>query len=112
MGTFKDIKDGWGNYLKAHVNYDTVSEEIRELAEERASVCRECPLLQKSELLTVLERFMPGTNQKRKIMETFNPENPNKGEVVQGYKCGACGCGFPALVFAPGKNCPENKWEK
>ena len=45
-------------------------------------------------------------------METFNPENPDKGEVVQGYKCSSCGCGFPALVFAPDKNCPENKWEK
>jgi hypothetical protein len=112
MGTIKDIKDGWGNYLKANVAYDSLDEDVKKLAEERAAVCRECPLLTKSSLLTVIERFLPGTNQKGKIMETFNPENPDKGEVVQGYKCGSCGCGFPALVFAPGKNCPENKWEK
>lgn len=111
MGNIKDIKDGWGNYLKATVDYENLEEDVKEMAEKRAAVCRECPLLVKSSLLTMIERFMPGTNQKRKIMETFNPENPNKGEVVQGYKCKGCGCGFPALVFAPGKNCPENKWE-
>lgn len=112
MGTIKNIKDGWENYLKAHNNYDDLAPEIKELAEERAAVCKECPSLVKSSLMRVVESFMPGLNKKRKIIESFNPENPDRGEVVQGYKCNECGCGFPALVFAPGKNCPKDKWKK
>ena len=27
-------------------------------------------------------------------------------------RCAKCGCGFPAMVWAPQKKCPDNKWKR
>ena len=43
MGTLKNIKDGWMNFVRANENYDSLPEDIRVMAEERAEICKVCP---------------------------------------------------------------------
>jgi len=112
MGTLKNIKDGWTNYIRANENYDNLPEDVRIMAEERAAICKTCPELKASgAMYQIIERLLPNGG-KTKMRQTFDPENKNEGTVVKGYKCNACGCAFPANVMAPGKQCPKNKWLK
>ena len=106
MGVFKNIKEGWGNYLNlSFYNRNETSPEIIEMAEERAEICRICPSLTPSGLYTIIKTILPDGN----AIETLSPEKL-EGDKIQGYKCGECGCGFPQNVFAPGKKCPLGKW--
>ena len=104
MGVFKNIKDGQVNYLNYFYKGDTPP-EIEKMAKSRADICKSCPSLVKSNVFTVIKTLMPNGN----VTETLTPKKL-AGDKVQGYKCGECGCGFPANVFAPGNKCPINKW--
>ena len=104
MGAFKNIKEGWTNYLKYHFTGEAPP-EIEELAKSRADICKICPSLVESTAFTVIKTLMPDG----KVFESLTKDKL-AGEKVQGYKCAECGCGFPANVFAPNKNCPINKW--
>lgn len=117
MGILKNIKDGWVNYIKACQNADSLSEEIKKLADERAEICRTCPFLEESGLFRFVNRLVPGAKPEdpKKVVKTrfrINPETAKAapGEIYKGYKCGKCGCAFPANVYAPDKKCPEGKW--
>jgi hypothetical protein len=113
MGTLKNIKDGWMNFVRANENYDNLPENVRVMAEERAEICKVCPELTESGILfQVVERLMPNGSGTHKMRKKFDPESGEKGDVVKGYKCGVCGCAFPANVMAPGKDCPKDKWPK
>jgi len=109
MGIFKDIKDGWGNYLNAFSNYDNLPEDVKDLAEKRAAICKTCPNLVESGTFTFIEKLMPG-GAKHKVRAAFNPKEHKKDDAVTGYKCNQCGCQFPAMVFAKAKECPAKKW--
>ena len=118
MGTFKNIKDGWGNYIKACQDAAGLPEEVQKLADERSAICKDCPFLEKSGLFRFINRLVPGDTPgepKRVIKSKFSvsPETAkalSKENVYEGYKCGKCGCAFPANVYAPDKKCPEGKW--
>ena len=82
---------------------------IREIAESRADICKTCPELKPSGLFKMIENIMPdGT--KNKVQKRFNPSTDDDDDVQRSYKCGKCGCAFPANVFAEGKKCPIGKW--
>jgi hypothetical protein len=111
MGTFNNIKEGWINFIKANENYDLLPDNVKEMSERRAEICKVCPELKESGMLfQIVERLLPNGVGKQKMRKTFDPESGEKGDVYTGYKCGACGCAFPANVMAPGKACPKNKW--
>lgn len=113
MGTLKNIKDGWMNFVRANENYDNLPEDIRVMAEERAEVCKTCPELKESgQLFQIITRLLPNGGGTSKMRQTYDPDNKAAGDVVKGYKCGVCGCAFPANVMAPGKDCPKDKWPK
>tara|TARA_R110002096_G_C14510837_1_gene716123 strand:- start:374 stop:703 length:330 start_codon:yes stop_codon:yes gene_type:complete len=109
MGLLKNIKDGWSNYIRAYHDYDSLNPMIRDLAESRGSICKECPELTPSGLFTVVEQLLP-TGKNKTIQRKFNPSVDDSDEARQAYKCGKCGCAFPANVFAEGKRCPIGKW--
>lgn len=70
------------------------SEEAKEKAESRASICDECPhkVELDSAILTTL---------------TANDKLLNK------FKCGKCGCPLAKKIFSPfTTSCPLNKWVK
>ena len=109
MGLFKNIKDGWTNYITAFHNYDKLNPDVRELAEKRGEICKSCPELKPSGFFTIVEQMMPN-GKSQKIQRTFNPSVDDDDAKSTSYKCGKCGCGFPANVFAPQKKCPIGKW--
>ena len=109
MGLFKNIKDGWTNYIQAYHDYDKLKPEIKELAENRSTICKECPELTPSGFFTMVEQLMPG-GEKKTLQRRFNPSVDDEDNKQQAYKCGKCGCAFPANVFAEGKKCPLGKW--
>ena len=78
--SLRDIKDGWYNLIKTALG-GKVTQETIEVAQERYSVCLECPHL----------KTIRGCRIRR---------------------CVKCGCGFPAVVWAPQKKCPIGKWER
>ena len=43
----KDIKEGWWNYIKSQIS-ETLSSEIKELAEKRIIICKSCLYLKQS----------------------------------------------------------------
>ena len=57
MSTLKNIKDGWGNYVKSQ-SPEGLPEEIQRLAEGRASICAACPELKESELFRWVDRII------------------------------------------------------
>ena len=105
MGTFKNIKDGWSNYLSFFSNKNT-SEEIKKLAQKRADICKECDHLTESKTYSIIEKLLPSGEK----TNTLSPKNNKTDKQIKGYKCNQCGCGFPAMVFAPNKKCAINKW--
>ena len=117
MGIIGDIKDGWGNYLKALKRRDGVEDpEIEKLATERANICGECPELKESGLFSFVERIIINkdtgkeTHQRTKVHVDPVTAKKDSKDIYRGYKCGKCGCGFPAIVYAPKKSCPLGKW--
>jgi hypothetical protein len=106
MGLFKNIKEGWGNYLTYFYNND-LSPDILDIAEKRANICKECTSLKESKVMSIITTVMPN-GHKHKSLAKFMPESDS--DKIQGYECSECGCGFPAMVFSPGKKCPLNKW--
>jgi len=105
MGTFKNIKEGWANYLNYFYKSCCVEEAIVTRAKNRAEICKTCPSLVKSGLYTVIKTILPsGETHEHLTVDKL------EGDKVQGYKCNECGCGFPQNVFAPEKTCPLNKW--
>ena len=116
MGMFKNIKDGWINYLKSG-KPEGLPEEVERLAEGRATICAACPELKSSELFRVVDKLInrDGTEMLRKVREAYPneeavPESLREENWERRYKCGQCGCAFPANVYAPGKKCPLGKW--
>jgi len=109
MGIFKNIKDGWGNYLNAFSNYDALKDDVKLLAEKRANICKACPHLVESGTFTFIDKLLPG-GTKQKVRAIFNPKEHKEEEAVKGYSCNQCGCQFPSMVFAKGKQCPKKKW--
>jgi len=109
MGLFKNIKEGWTNYIKGYHNYDKLDPRIKKIAETRGDICKECPELTASGFFTVVERMMPD-GKSQKLQRRFNPSVDDDDKKQRSYKCGKCGCAFPANVFAEGKKCPLGKW--
>ena len=105
MKIIKNIKEGWGNYLKYFQTGD-ISDEVKELAETRAEICRNCPHLVESRTYSLIQNILPNGRES----STLTPENSSADQKVKGYKCDQCGCGFPAMVFAPDKKCVKGKW--
>ncbi len=106
MGIIKNIKDGWGNYLKFYYNKD-IDLDILDNAKKRAEICKSCPSLRESKLFSIIETVMPDGGKKEHLSKLL-PEAD--GDKIQGYECKECGCGFPSMVFSPEKKCPINKW--
>tara|TARA_B100000287_G_scaffold106035_1_gene98309 strand:- start:314 stop:631 length:318 start_codon:yes stop_codon:yes gene_type:complete len=105
MSKFKNITEGWTNYLNFFYRKDHVTPEIKELAKSRANICKDCPSLTASKMWTLVETVLPSGD----VIEQLT-DDKLAGEKIQGYKCGECGCGFPAKVFAKNEKCPLNKW--
>ena len=82
--SFKNIRDGWLNFIKSSINKSSLSPEFSKEVEKRSKICHTCPELK-------VARFT----------STY----------IKG-KCSRCGCVFPALIFAPKKSCPLGKWGK
>ena len=82
--SLKDIKDGWLNYIKSLINKRSLDPAFASEVDKRASICTSCPELR-------IVKITP--------------------DAVKG-KCKKCGCLYPALIFAPGKNCPIGKWTR
>ena len=82
--SFKNIKDGWLNYITSIMSRKKLPPAIQQMAEDRAKICGDCPELH---------------------MVTRSDGVPVRG------RCKKCGCIFPAMVFAPGKRCPLGKWD-
>lgn len=107
MGIIKNIKDGWGNYLRFFYDSKTLDPKILEEGKRRAEICKDCPSLEESKVYSIIETVLPGGDKKEHITNLL----PNSdSEKIRGYKCKECGCGFPAMVFSPGKKCKINKW--
>ena len=57
--------------------------------------------------MSAITTILPDGSKKRSLANLV-PESD--GDKIQGYECGECGCGFPAMVFSPEKTCKINKW--
>ncbi len=75
--------EGWANFIRAHAGY--LSDDSIEMANDRAEVCRKCPEL-------------------KRVEKDLMKKHP--------YRCGVCGCFFPAIAYAKRKKCPLDKWKK
>ena len=119
-----DIKDGWLNYLKA-AGPKGGDPEVEEIALERAEVCKGCDSLKPSGLFRFINQLVEredGSKVHRKIRHIIKPDSEDAqkfkegkldpDDVVRGYACSECGCGFPANVYAPNKKCPLDKWKR
>ena len=116
MSIFKNIKEGWGNYIKSQ-SPDGLPEEIERLAEGRANICATCPELKESEIFRFVDRIVSnnGSEMLKRVREAYLteeeiPETLKEENWEKRYKCGECGCAFPANVYAPKKKCPLGKW--
>ena len=110
--TLSQIEDGWTNYMKAAKPDGNLSLRVKRLAEERASICQSCPELVKSGFFTAINQVV-GLNSdgSEKINKIIKKSQEKRGDDwKQSYKCGQCGCAFPANVYAETKKCPIGKW--
>jgi len=82
----RNIAEGWINFIKSK-KPNGLRPDLEKMAMERAEICKSCPFLK---------------NKAVKVM----------GKDISKYKCGKCGCAFPAMVYAPHKKCPIGKWPK
>jgi rubrerythrin len=116
MGILKNIKEGWTNYIKSNTP-EGVSPEVDRLAKGRANICASCPELVESELFRWVDRIVSknGSEMLQRVKESYRteediPEALKDENFDRRYKCGKCGCAFPANVYSPGKKCPLGKW--
>ncbi|MBK23557.1 MAG: hypothetical protein CME70_06080 [Halobacteriovorax sp.] len=84
--SLRNIAEGWINFIKSK-KPKGLPPEIEEMSIKRAEICKACPFL-RSQPVTVM------------------------GKKISRYRCGKCGCAFPAMVYAPRKKCPIDKWPK
>lgn len=83
--SFRDIKDGWHNYLVNNLIKNRKPNKAVQVAiDNRIEICLSCPHLTKKSSSSINIYFQ---------------------------SCKKCNCAFPALVFAYRKKCPVNKWE-
>jgi len=118
MSIFKNIKEGWSNYMKAFGDYhgEKISPVVEKIARERAEICKECPELKESGFYKLVDKVVnriDGTKDKKKVLHRAETPTVADESMWDGrtYKCGQCGCQFPANVYSPGKSCPMGKWE-
>tara|TARA_R110002012_G_scaffold190633_1_gene358205 strand:- start:12171 stop:12416 length:246 start_codon:yes stop_codon:yes gene_type:complete len=81
MGQISKIANGWGKYFKGGASA---------LEQERAKVCEGCT----SATVGTFEKLMPDYSLK----------------IVQGLKCGECGCPLSTAIRSKEKTCPLGKW--
>jgi hypothetical protein len=112
ISTLSQIEDGWSNYLEALKPDGKLSVRVQRLAEERAAICKKCPELSESGFFTAFNQVV-GLNPdgSQKIQKIIKKSADKKGDDWnKSFKCGECGCAFPANVFAEKKKCPIGKW--
>ncbi len=84
--SFRDIKDGWYNYLVGNlIKSRKPNRDVQEVIDSRLEICLSCPHLTKTK-----------SSSPRIFFQT----------------CKKCMCAFPALAFAYKKKCPDNKWDE
>ena len=82
--TLKNIRDGWLNYVKSLIDKRSLEPGFLKEVNKRANICTVCPELKITKITS---------------------------DSVKG-KCRKCGCTYPALIFAPKKQCPIGEWGK
>ncbi len=113
MSIFKDIKDGWSNYIEAMSPDGEIDPTIEALARARAGHCKDCPELVESGFFKVVNKVFNlggGKTEKRKLILNGQDHSEKEDWDGKSYKCGQCGCSFPQNVYAPQKTCPLGKW--
>ncbi len=93
MGTIKNIKEGWSNYMQACQDAASLPEEVQKLADSRSAICKECPFLEKSGLFKFVNRLIPGAkpeDPKRMVKTKFKVSEDSAKKYVlniyEGYK--------------------------
>lgn len=84
----KNIFEGWSKSL----GLVEVSEENRELARKRVSICIECPHAKEQ----WLKKFIDGALQ--------------KDIQGSGIGCSLCGCPINEKALVPDEKCKDNRW--
>lgn len=115
MGILNNIKDGWLNYMKDMQLDSDLSKEIKDLADKRAEICKECPELVESGFYKIINRVFSlghGKSEVRPTVMSTPSLDPSESDKWDGkhYKCNKCGCAFPQNVYASQKECPLKKW--
>ena len=90
MSSIINIFTGWRNL----VNYDSLTPEIKAMADKRGAICIKCPHLIKSTRFKQVESIIDGISRTVKVPE------------IMGMKCEICGCGFRAKILTPAEQCP------
>ncbi len=86
MFKIKNISAGWVNFIKSKKK-NKLNKNISLMADRRIEICKSCISLVKKQVEIL-------------------------GKNIVKYKCNQCNCSFPAMVYAPHKNCPLGLWEK
>ena len=81
---FKEIVEGWRNYL---IPPKEMKEHIEQVAQERMEICKACPFM--------------STNAKETGYTTFRTDE----------HCTKCGCPLAAKTRSFSSACPMNFWE-
>lgn len=80
----KNIMSGWKNYFFE-------SQEIEDLARERASVCSTC---------------------ENAVWESYLEFIRDDIQEIEGYICGLCHCPLSGKCRSPKEKCEANKWKR
>jgi hypothetical protein len=91
INSLKQIIEGWSNYW-----FD--NQEVKELAEKRASICAECPL----NVNNVCSKSKSG-----KAVITFNYKEELR---IKDKEYNGCGCYLSAKTRSEESICPLGKW--
>lgn len=81
-----NIKDGWMNYILHKISSRRLPEDVKKEAIRRSKICFKCDKL-------IVKRKKDLFGSEKKV-----------------FKCNACGCSFPAMVYAMKKKCAIGKW--
>jgi len=104
--TAAQIIKGWSIYAKGNKN-----PEIQAIADYRAKICTKCPELKSSQFWKfVTSKIM--RNGQIELNQIKREVGRNDDYDLAGYKCGKCGCAFPAALYVKDKECPLGKWGK
>lgn len=77
---------GWANYIGSRIQ--GISDRMKEIAKDRASICDSCPI---------------------RSMSVCDPTKSGVHVITKDVKKG-CGCFIPAKILAEGSVCPLGKW--